>query len=119
MTQLLRFALVVVVTAGLASPAAAIDRPGFSNAAAGAAVIIHRGKPALVGDTRGDRFDRRRERAFGGLVYLGERDYQGDTAWQSDSFNDWWHERPGRNTPRWLVSNNCERQYWTGAGWRC
>jgi len=37
-----------------------------------------------------------------------------------DSFNDWWHDRPDRSIPRWMSDNrNCERVWWSGAGWRC
>ncbi len=38
----------------------------------------------------------------------------------SDSFNDWWHDRPDRAYPRWVTHNqNCERVWWSGGGWRC
>lgn len=117
MTRFL-FAAAAIVPALSATPAIAIDRPGMANAIAGAGVTVHRGRPGLfIGDVRHDRFDRRR--GFDGAVYLGDREYQGDTAWRSEGFNDWWHSRPDRNEPRWLRSNNCERQYWTGGGWRC
>jgi hypothetical protein len=40
--------------------------------------------------------------------------------WESDSFNDWFHDRPDRALPRWVRNNrNCERQYWSGGGWTC
>jgi hypothetical protein len=104
-----------------AAPAAAVDRPGLANATAGANVTVHRGGPGpFVAPYRDrDRFDRRGNRGFDGGLYLGDREYQGDTAWRPTGFNDWWHERPQRSEPRWLQSNNCERQYWTGSGWRC
>ncbi len=114
-------------TAGLATPAAAVDRPGLARAASGADVTVHRGSDRLVRDVRvrglvanfdRDR-DRRRDRGFDGGSYYGDREYQGDTAWRPSGFNDWWHDNPERNMPRWIASNNCERQYWTGAGWRC
>ena len=52
------------------------------------------------------------------LVY--DREYQGDTAWRPESFNDWWHERTDRSYPRWLQNNaNCERKWWGGETLRC
>ncbi|HXG80874.1 MAG TPA: hypothetical protein VNJ05_03650 [Sphingomicrobium sp.] len=61
----------------------------------------------------GDR-DRRRHRGFDGVYYI-DRDYQGDSAWRSDSFNDWWHERPNRAYPAWLQRNHdCQRQWVSG-----
>lgn len=102
-----------------ATPAAAIDRPGMRVAATATAVTVHRGKPRLEPNFGGGRFDRRLARRSSGDFYLGDREYQGDTAWRPEAFNDWWHERPLRSEPRWLRSNNCERQYWTGGGWRC
>ncbi len=61
----------------------------------------------------GDR-DFRRHRGFGDVVYL-DREYQGDTAWRSDSFNDWWHERPNRAYPAWMQRNqDCQRQWSQG-----
>ena len=66
----------------------------------------------------GDR-DRRRHRGLDSVVYV-DREYQGDSAWRSDSFNDWWHERPHRSYPRWVADNqNCDRRWWSGGVWRC
>lgn len=72
-------------------------------------------------DRRGPRRDhRRRHRGFDGDVFLDAPEYQGDSVWRSNSFNDWWHDNPARNTPRWVRSNqDCQRQYWAGGGWRC
>ncbi|GAA4725176.1 hypothetical protein GCM10023325_23680 [Sphingomonas lutea] len=70
----------------------------------------------------GDRRNHRRGRGFDGPVVFGgwDRDYQGDSAWRANSFNDWWHERPNRSFPRWMQNNqNCERQWWGGGQWRC
>jgi hypothetical protein len=63
-----------------------------------------------------------RHRNFGGFdgVIAYDRDYQGDTAWRSNGFNDWWHNRPDRSYPRWVQDNqSCERKWWSGSGWRC
>ena len=41
-------------------------------------------------------------------------------SWDSDSYNDWWHDRPDRAFPRWMQSNqDCARLWWGGGGWRC
>jgi hypothetical protein len=41
-------------------------------------------------------------------------------SWESDSFNDWWHDRPERAYPRWIQNNqNCDRMWWGGGVWRC
>lgn len=100
-----------------ATPAVAVDRPAMANATAAARVTVHRGQSTAIGDVHRDRFDRRR--GFGDVGYLAIPEYQGDSAFRPDGFNDWWHSRPDRSEPRWLRSNNCERQYWTGGGWRC
>ena len=68
---------------------------------------------------RGD-FRRDRRSDDGVVFYDSYRDYQGDTAWKSDSFNDWWHDRPDRAYPRWVTANkNCERKWWAGDTLRC
>ena len=65
------------------------------------------------------RHDRRRLRGTD-TVIVYDRDYQGDTAWKHNSFNDWWHERTERSSPRWLQNNaNCERKWWAGETLRC
>ena len=74
------------------------------------------------GGHSGSRGDfRRGHRGDDGVVFYDNyREYQGDTAWKSDSFNDWWHDRPDRAYPRWMAANkNCERTYWAGGTWRC
>ena len=97
-----------------ATPAAAVD-PGQSAFAGGSGVTIHSG--TSFGGRREGGF-RRHRGDDGVLIY--DRDYQGDTAWRSDSFNDWWHDRPERAYPRWMLSNqDCERQWYQGNVLRC
>jgi len=97
----------------LPAPAAAVD-PDRQAFVAKPAVSVHRG-----GAGRHDR-DFRRHRNADGSVLIYDRDYQGDTAWRSDSFNDWWHDRPDRAYPHWMLSNqNCERPWYQGAVLRC
>ena len=90
-------------------------------AALGTAVLIPGTAVVDVGTRRAfDRFDRRRLRGSGDTLVVYDRDYQGDSAWRADSFNDWWHDRPDRSMPRWVRHNqNCERMWWSGGGWRC
>ena len=127
MRLLFAAAAAALIAASAAPPAAAqgvVGLAGFS--ASSPSVRVHRGGDARRGDFgRGDfrrddpRHDRGRDRGRGD-VFLPYRDYQGDTLWRADSFNDWWHERPGRAYPAWMSRNqNCERQYWSGGGWRC
>jgi len=75
----------------------------------------HDGRNDVFRDGRGDRGN------FDGVVYYDDyREYQGDSAWKSDSFNDWWHDRPDRAYPRWVTANqNCERQWYAGDTLRC
>jgi len=79
-------------------------------------VTVHR-------DSRRDHFDRRDGRMHRGgseTVLVYDRDWQGDSVWRPDSFNDWWHERTWRSYPRWVADNrNCDRRWWSGGTWRC
>ncbi len=50
----------------------------------------------------------------------GEWAAYNNRGWESDSYNDWWHDRPDRAFPRWVQSNqDCRRLWWGGGGWRC
>ena len=129
-TMLLGLSAPLAAIAVPAAPAAALDPAGpqFTVGAA-AGVTVHRGGPGRFdhdfrrGDRRGHdrhRRDRSRHRDLDGFVFLDDREWQGDTAWRHNSYNDWWHERPNRSFPRWVRNNQgCERQWWSGAGWRC
>ena len=109
-------ALLASLVAGavlLPAPAAAID-PDSMSFSQSHGVTIH-------SNFGGDRHDRRRHGHDDNIVpYEYYREYQGDTAWKSDGFNDWWHDRPDRAYPRWMASNqNCDRMWWGGGTWRC
>jgi hypothetical protein len=125
---LLALAAPIPAVSVTASPAAALDPPTDKFAAASlpasaSGVTIHHGLPpglerSFRGDEPGHDGDRRRRR--GGTIIVYDRDYQGDTAWRSSSYNDWWHERPDRASPRWMAANqDCQRMWWSGGGWRC
>jgi hypothetical protein len=112
-----------VVLLGVAAALASISVPVAS--AQAEPLGFSGGLPTLQSDfvsgrRDGFRHDRRRHRGFDGGAFLYDREYQGDTAWRHDSYNDWWHERPHRSHPAWMSRNqNCERMYWSGGGWRC
>lgn len=45
--------------------------------------------------------------------------YNNET-FRSDSYNDWWHDRPDRAYPAWMRNNqNCARQWYAGNTLRC
>ena len=108
--------LAVPAAALFATPAAAVDpdQLGFTGS---------NGSPShgavVFGGNNGDfRRDHRRGRS--GDVFIGEWPQQGDTAWRSDSFNDWWHDRPDRAYPRWMPNNqNCEKRWYQGDVLKC
>lgn len=70
---------------------------------------------------RGDR------RSRGNAVIIDNGWYNGgewalynNRSWESDSYNDWWHDNPQRAYPRWMQNNQeCQRVWWSGSGWRC
>ena len=80
MRALLACLAISAVAAG--APAAAVE-PGQM---AFTGVSVHSG----FGGGHHGNFHRRRGHDG---VFIYDRDYQGDTAWKSDSFNDWWHDR--------------------------
>ena len=97
-----------------AAPAMAKDGagPAFSSGPASSPTPDFRARSGSI-EFRRDR-DRRRNPVIGdSFIYPPE--YQGDSVWRSDSFNDWWHERPNRSYPAWVQRNyDCQRQWWQG-----
>ena len=80
------------------------------------------------GDHDGDRRRRHRgDRDRDGTVFVndwygGEWALYNNRSWESDSYNDWWHDRPDRAFPRWVRHNkDCapDRMWWSGGGWHC
>lgn len=107
-------ALAATAAALIAAPAVAVepDQQAFV------------GNPAATSQAGGlaSRHDRGFRRHFNdeGTVLVYDRDYEGDSAWRSNSFNDWWHDRPDRAYPHWMMSNqNCEKQWFQGDVLRC
>ena len=104
-------ALLAAAAAALPSAPALADGPGAGLTAGHDSRDFRR--------DREDRRDRRRE-GFDSSVFVYDRDWQGDSAWRANSFNDWWHERPHRSSPRWVSRNrDCTQLWWSGGTWRC
>jgi hypothetical protein len=129
-----RVLLGLAVGAALAAPASSksFAAAGFSASAAfrGSAATLEAGQGGvrihrLIGIPAGR--NHRHHSGRGGLAYpygweLYDANYDIDRSWQSDSFNDWWHDRPDRAYPRWVWHNRgCseDRMWSSGAGWRC
>lgn len=119
--------LLVVAALAVTVPAAA-ESQSFGGSQFSAGTRAHDGRdrrrdaPDFERNRDGD--DRRDGRRRGyPSVYRDYYDANGrvsDRAWQPDSFNDWWHERPSRAYPAWMARNGkCERMWWSGGAWRC
>lgn len=109
--------LAIPVAALFATPAAAVDpnQLEFTGSGSSSHGVV------VFGGSNGDfRRDHRRHRDSDGDIFIGEWPQQGDTAWRSDSFNDWWHDRPDRAYPRWMLNNqNCEKRWYQGDVLKC
>jgi hypothetical protein len=116
--------LAVAVAASIpATPVQAGETFGFSDTTQ---FVGSSGTGVRIFADRGTRHDRRGGRRSGPIVigdvgyYGGEWALYNNRSFESDSYNDWWHDRPERAYPRWMSQNHdCQRQYWTGSGWRC
>ena len=101
---------IVAASAALVLPAPAVAE-GFGDSG----FVAVSGGSSFHGD-----FGRRHRDRGADTVLVYDREYQGNSAWKSDSFNDWWHEQPERAYPRWMGNNRkCERMWWSGGGWTC
>ena len=113
----LTLGLAALMVAVPVAPAQALDRDGVRS---GGSVRVHSGHRG--GDRHDGRHDRRRHRDQGDVFISdwGYDDWDCGRTWESNSYHDWWHDRPDRAFPRWVQSNqNCERIWSSGAGWRC
>ncbi len=98
-----------------AAPAAAEEAPVLQFHGGGFGKVLTARPAVPFGEGIGDR-----RRGRGGTSFVYDRGYQGDSAFKSDGFNDWWHDRPDRAFPRWMNNNDgCQRLWWSGGGWRC
>ena len=52
--------------------------------------------------------------------YGGEWAAHNNRSWDSDSYNDWWHDRPDRAYPAWVRRNqDCQRPWFAGNTLTC
>ncbi len=119
----MRTLLLAIATLAVAAPVPALAQsaPGLQFSARSSSGH-HGGFDRRDGRRHDGRRDGRRDRRNDDSViyYDDYREYQGDSAWKSDSFNDWWHDRPDRAYPRWVANNqNCERKWFAGDTLRC
>ena len=102
---------------------AAVSSPAAAERAAGHGVTVHSG--SQFSHPRGgfgdfDRRDRRRHRTDVILnTWGGDWALYNNRHFEPDSYNDWWHDRPDRSYPRWVLNGGCDRLWWGGGGWRC
>lgn len=124
--RFLTLALIIAAISAAPATAQTAAGSGFSGSAAFAgsgAVTVHRGTE-WNDRVHGDGDDRRHQRRRGQRFEHGYSDlragYDLNRGWASDSYNDWWHDRPDRAYPRWMsINQECERKWWSGSGWRC
>lgn len=100
--------------------------PAFSEVQPGIPVRIHRGSGNWNGGD-GDHH-RRHRRDRGDTIVVGDGFgwYGGEWArwnnrtFESDSYNDWWHDQPWRSYPRWTTQNlGCDKPWYSGDVLRC
>ena len=133
--QLLGVAAAVAAIAFPATPALADgsnapfaafgSAPAFSgNAQSGVRVRIHRG-----GNWSGNGDHRRHHRRDRGDAIVvgdpwgwnsGQWALYNNRTFDSDSYNDWWHDQPSRAYPRWMSQNlGCDKPWYSGDVLRC
>jgi hypothetical protein len=108
---------IMLLAAGLAAIAAPVDAEHWSGSQRLSESGHHRDS-----HHSGRHHNRHSDGRFDGPVgwYGGDWAYYNNRSFSSDSYNDWWHDRPDRAFPRWMQSNqNCARLWWSGGGWRC
>ena len=133
----MRMLLVLASLGAIALPSPAVAQSNFVDGGFSVSVGGGRGDIGRVrGDTKlqgcdvrrghpGDgRSDQRVRRGSCGStntwIDAGEWALYNNRSWESDSYNDWWHDQPWRSYPRWVSKNeDCQRQWWSGGGWRC
>jgi hypothetical protein len=101
--------------------------PAFAGVQAGVPVRIHRGSGHSNGHN-GDRHRRDRDNRGDTLVVGdgwgwndgGQWALYNNRSWESDSYNDWWHDQPWRAYPRWMSQNlGCDKRWYSGDILRC
>ena len=52
--------------------------------------------------------------------YGGEWARWNNRTFESDSYNDWWHDQPWRAYPRWMTQNlGCDRRWYSASSTGC
>jgi hypothetical protein len=70
----------------------------------------------------GNRHHRRHDRTDAVIGWGWDVDwaYYNNRAFQPDSYNGWWHDRPDRAYPHWMQTNqNCDRMWYSADILRC
>ena len=124
MRNMLLAAAATLALAVSAAPAAAQSyqgsnfAPSVGASAAGAGFGFGR-----QGDGNRHRRGDMHRRGDGNMVletYGGEWALYNNRSWESNSYNDWWHDRPDRAYPRWITQNQgCERKWFSGDMLHC
>jgi len=83
----------------------------------GSGVRIHRGDGDR--DRRHHRHGRPGDTVIIGGWYGGEWALYNNRSWESDSYNDWWHDQTWRSFPRWTQRGDCSRQWYAADTLRC
>ena len=113
-----------------------MDRRLLTAAALGAVMLLTTAAGAQHRITQGpsprhnNRSDERFQRGSHGNAVAAFGDYElrssyDDRDWAPESANDWWHDRPDRAFPRWVLEQQArgtcdpERMWWSGSGWHC
>ena len=104
--------LAAVALTGLAAPATAGHEPAAKGASFSGSFNGH-------GDGHGHGHGHPGFGNGGVWISAGEWARYNNEAFKSDSYNDWWHDRPDRAYPAWVRNNRDCRLYWSGGGWRC
>lgn len=108
-------AFVGIPNANLTVGFSGLPAPGFSHG-----VTIHSGFGFGSGFGHHGRSGRSSGGSSGGIwVNGGEWAHYNNQAFNSSSYNDWWHESP-RSQPAWVRNNqDCSRQWFAGDVLRC
>ena len=112
--------LAAIAAMGIAAPAAAgYDEPFVGTPNANGAVGTFGG--SAFAHPGFDGRSRRGGNGNGGVWISGGQWAQyNNPAFKSDSYNDWWHDRPDRAYPAWMRNNQqCEKLWYSGATLRC
>ena len=107
---------------GIPNAKGAVGTLGFNpTVGGGGGLHVGFGHHPGFGDSHFDRHGHGSTDSSSGVwVNGGQWALYNNRTFASDSYNDWWHDRPDRAYPAWMRNNkNCERQWYAGATLRC